>query len=354
MRKTVFLIVGAAMLVPCTTSDSSYAQARASRAIERNDRDGDGKISRDEWRKPGRIFRKIDGDGDGYISLQELRARFGETTATPSGDKSTTLAEGQVRQSEIDEFTLCAMGRGFGCTMKPAIERGLFETGLRPRFPSNADCRDIDEQWAIPYTWKRNRESYHGGIDMPAPWETPIIAAADGTVIGKFRGENNPRGVEIVLRHSPVDTGLPVWTFTQYTHFSDLPKQKLGQRVHLGEVLGPTGNTGISIKTGQQSEKRRPAIHFGVFFNSTGKYAALPRKIIPANGHWMDPNALYRNKGPFDSKSLKALPRVAKKTPVAILFEDGEKSLPNAKIVWPYRCKRQIEIESNSELENED
>jgi len=281
-------------------------------------------------------------------------ARSGEIAATPSGNKITTLAEGQVSQHEIDEFTLCAMGRSFRCTMKPAIERGLFETGLRPRFPSNAYCRNIDEQWAISYTSKRHREAYHGGIDIPAPWETPIIAVADGTVIGKFRGQNNPRGIEIVLRHSPDNTGLPIWTFTQYTHFSEMPKQKLGQRVRLGEVLGPTGNTGISVKTGQQSEHRRPAIHFGVFFNSTGNYAALRHKIIPTNGQWMDPNALYRNKGPFDSESLKALSRAAKKTPIAIVFEDGEKSPLNAKIVWPYRCKRQIENKSVSQPEGED
>ncbi len=116
--------------------------------------------------------------------------------------------------------------------------------------------------------------------------------------------------------------------------------RKIGQRVRLGAVLGSTGNTAISVRTGRQSERRRPAIHFGVLFNSTGKFAALRHKIIPANGHWMDPNALYRNKAPFESKSLKALPQAAKKTPIAVLFEDGATSPHKAKIVWPYRCKR--------------
>ncbi len=258
---------------------------------------------------------------------------------TGSADQETVLAEGQVRSEEIDEFTLCAMGRGFDCTMKPAIERGLFETGLRPRFPDNAICRVIDEKWAISYTAKRNREAYHGGIDMPAPWGTPMIAVAAGTIIGKYLGESNPRGIEIVLRHSPQDTGLPVWTYTQYTHFSEMPKLEVGQRVRMGEVLGPTGNSGIDVRTGRQSERRRTAIHLGVFFNTSGKYAALPNKIIPAEGRWMDPNAMFRGKPPFDSASLKELPREEKKIPISVMFEDGTTYPSATKIVWPYTCE---------------
>ena len=222
-------------------------------------------------------------------------------TATPEPTKSAAkkdvLAGGLVGKDEIDKFTLCAMGRLKKCTMEPAIERGLFETGLRPRFPDTADCRDIDDHWAIDYTAKRKgKEYYHGGIDMPAPSGTPIIAAADGTIIGKFLGEGTPRGIEIVLRHSPQDTGLPVWTYTQYTHFSEMPKQEVGQRVNMGEVLGPTGNSGIDVKTGKQSERRRTAIHFAVFYNTRGNYAVLPKGdyIIPAEGKWMDPNAMFR------------------------------------------------------------
>jgi murein DD-endopeptidase MepM/ murein hydrolase activator NlpD len=258
---------------------------------------------------------------------------------TGPADKTTVLTEGLLRRDEIDEFILCAMGRSFDCTMKPAIERGLFETGLRPRFPDNANCRDIDEQWAIVYTFKRNREAYHGGIDMPAPWGTPMIAAADGTVIGKALGENRASGIEIVLRHSPQDTGLPVWTFTQYTHFSKMPEHEVGHRIRMGEVLGPTGNSGISTRTGVQSETRRPAIHFAVFFNSSGEYAVVREKIIPAEGRWMDPNAMFRKRLPFDSKSMKALPSEEKQIPISVMFEDGTTYPSDTRIVWPYTCE---------------
>jgi len=328
-------------LLVVTSSGTSLAQNRAPRAIEKNDKDGDGRVSRDEWgEKRRRIFNQIDTDGDGYLTLEEFRAQFGETADSGSADKETVLAEGQVKSDDIDAFTLCAMGRGFDCTMEPAIERGLFETGLNPRFPDNAICRAIDEGWAISYTAKRNRDSYHGGIDMPAPWGTPMIAAADGVVIGKYLGEKTPRGIEIVLRHRPEDTGLPVWTFTQYTHFSEMPKQELGQRVRKGEVLGPTGNSGINVRTGRQSERRRPAIHFAVFFNTSGNYAALSNKIIPVEGWWMDPNAMFRKKPPFDSGSLKALPQGEKKIPISVMFEDGATDPADTRIIWPYTCRR--------------
>ena len=250
------------------------------------------------------------------------------------------LAEGQVSLDQTDEFNLCAMGRASDCTMEPAIERGLFETGLMPLFPDNAQCRSIDEGWAIVYTSKRNRESYHGGIDMPAPTGTPMISAASGTVIGVYPGKATPRGIEIVLRHSPQDTGLPVWTYIQYTHFSEMPNFEIGQRVSMGEVLGPTGNTGISIKTGEQSLTRRSAIHFGVFFNTSGQYAVHRDKIIPLDGKWMDPNALFRGEMPFDSKILKALPLEEKEIPISVMFEDGTTYPADSKIVWPYTCER--------------
>jgi len=88
----------------------------------------------------------------------------------------------------------CAIGRWSDCDIQQAIERGLIETGLSPSFPAQAECRGIDEGYAISYAAKRGREQYHGGIDMPAPWGTPMIAAASGTVVGKFQGERSFRG----------------------------------------------------------------------------------------------------------------------------------------------------------------
>lgn len=123
----------------------------------------------------------------------------------------------------------CAIGRWQNCDIKQAIDRGLFETGLSPTFPTQANCREIDDGYAINYASKRKgREQFHGGIDMPAPSGTPMIAAAAGTVVGKFQGEHSFRGIEIVLRHAPEDTGIPLWIYTQYGHCLEMPALQPG------------------------------------------------------------------------------------------------------------------------------
>lgn len=244
---------------------------------------------------------------------------------------------GLVAGERLDRDTKCAIGRFWRCDIQLAVERGLFETGLKPVFPEGLRCRKIDEGYAIDYGPKRNRQMYHGGIDMPAPWGTPIIAAAAGTVVGKFRGEKSFRGIEIVLRHCPEDTGIPLWIYTQYSHFSRMPELKIGQRVRMGEFLGPTGNTGIGRK-GRQSKKRRPAIHFGVFYSTSDQYAVVKERVIPAEARWMDPVALFRKKVPLDSGAMKALPQVEKQIPISVMLDTGEVIPANSKIVWPYQC----------------
>jgi hypothetical protein len=260
--------------------------------------------------------------------------------AQGSPERSVQTADGRTTGAAVDAVTSCAIGRWRHCDIKQAIVRGLFETGLSPSFPEHAKCRGIDERYAINYTAKRQREQYHGGIDMPAPWKTPMIAAAAGTVVGKYLGEHSSRGIEIVLRHSPEDSGIPLWIYTQYGHFSEMPKLEIGQRVRMGENLGPTGNSGIDARTGTQSRRRRPAIHFGVFFSTSQLYADIRDTIIPVEGHWMDPVALFRKKLPLDSASMKALPDAEKQVPISIMFDDGEVFPANTKIVWPYTCTR--------------
>ena len=118
-----------------------------------------------------------------------------------------------------------------------------------------------------------------------------------------------------------------------------MPEHEVGQHVRIGEVLGPTGNSGID-RTGQQSTHRRLAIHFTVWYSANPLYFAGRRKIIPVDGQWMDPNALYRNKSPFDSYSMKALPEAEKRVPISVMLEDGQTIPADTKIVWPYTCAR--------------
>ena len=72
-----FLLVVGLLFVPTFPVESDAGKNRVTRAIEKNDRDGDGKISIGEWKKSKAIFNAIDANGDGFLTHGEFRARFG-------------------------------------------------------------------------------------------------------------------------------------------------------------------------------------------------------------------------------------------------------------------------------------
>ncbi len=152
--------------------------------------------------------------------------------------------------------------------------------------------------------------------------------------------EQCARGIEIVLRHAPADTGLPVWIYTGYAHLDRMPELEVGQRVGLGEVIGPTGNSGVGGRRHQEQTNRRPAIHFSAFSNETGKYGIHRGVVIPVDGRWTDPIALYRQMPPLDSHALEALPEGEKGVPIPVMFEDGTVYPAGTSFVWPYMCAR--------------
>lgn len=428
-----FLLVSAILLIQ---SLPVYAQGRAERSIEKNDADGDGKISQAEFPKPTRVFKRLDTDGDGYITLEEFRARFSEKSSEPanSGGRKRKENQGktlrassefgvnrrdrairdfhhmdadndqQISRTEwnrrgnfdrldtdhngyldlkevrvhyrrsaliyrpdspcaapeaivgtpdlaalaakvpsrmISETTLCGIVRGRGCAPHRAIEIGMVATGLGPSFPDGMHCHAIDDYWAMDYSFKRNRQVRHGGIDLPADWGTPMLAAADGTVVAVFEGKDSARGKEVILRHAPHQTGLPFWTYTGYGHLDILPPLKPGQRVKKGQVIGPTGNSGIGGMSRRQKTHRRAAIHFSVVYSDSPNYAIIDDVVVPVNGRWMDPVGFFRNKSPWESNALKALPENDKYVAIPVMGDDGQFFPADTKLIWPYSCKRE-------------
>ncbi len=248
----------------------------------------------------------------------------------------------EATASEPDRTNLCTFMRASKkCDISFAVAHGMRRTGLKPRFPRGASCPRIDEAWAISYASKRGgKKSFHGGIDMPAPFGTPIIAAAEGKVISVVVGLNSYRGREVVIRHTPKQTGLPYYIYTQYTHFDAPPAVSVGQHVKKGQILGLTGNSGRGRKPFVQSAKRRPAIHFAAFYSTSPKYWIRKDVVVPKNGFWMDPNALYRRSPAIDTKSLRKLPGSQKRVNVDVKYRDGSFSDADAPFIWPYLCKQ--------------
>lgn len=317
------------------TSLPVSAQMTPDRLISKFDANGDGQISKDEFTGKRRPFKFFDKDGDGVATRAEIEEALGMKTTGSGGPK----LDGQVPIDRIDPATRCGIGRSQNdCSIKVAIQKGLFPTGLEPRFPDGLDCHGIDEGWAISYASKRGREQYHGGIDMPAPYGTPMLAAADGTVVAKTAEPRSYRGIELIVRHSPEETGLPFWTYTQYAHFDRMPDVNVGDRVRMGQNLGPTGNSGYQRPDAKRA--RRPAIHFAVWFSNDPGFAVDFNDIIPVEGKWMDPSALYRNRGPYDSAALKALPDDEKDVDIPVVVEGGEIVPADTKLVWPYACSK--------------
>jgi hypothetical protein len=332
---------GACLLVISFLSSAAMASAAErmtpEKFIDRFDSNGDGVVSEPEYTGKRRSFGFFDGDGDGIATQDEIEAAFSGRTGGSQRVRSGTAGRDRVPLNVIDPETRCGIGRSGNCDIAVAIRRGLFPTGLRPQFPDGLGCRDIDEGWAISYTAKRDRENYHGGIDMPAPFGTPMLAVADGTVVSKSADPESYRGIEIILRHTPEETGLPVWTYTQYAHLDEMPSIEVGARVRMGQNLGPTGNSGFQ-RNARPGKERRPAIHFAVWFSDKPGYAIDNNDVIPVDGWWMDPNALYRLGPPFDSASLKELTGDQKIVSVPVMLESGKRIPAGTKLIWPYAC----------------
>jgi murein DD-endopeptidase MepM/ murein hydrolase activator NlpD len=86
---------------------------------------------------------------------------------------------------------------------------------------------------------------FHAGLDIGAPWGSPIVAAGDGRVVGAGWGGGYGREVEIAHGGGLVSL---------YGHMSQIVAQP-GSFVRRGELIGYVGSSGLS--TG-------PHLHFEV------------------------------------------------------------------------------------------
>ena len=256
-----------------------------------------------------------------------------------------------VARGELGAEVIIAIRRPLNGGTEAARARGMLATGLVAKFDTGVYCRTVDDGWAMDYSEKRGRDALHGGIDIPAPRGTPVLAMAAGEVVGKFENDDGAQGLQIWLRHSPDDTGLPKWVYSQYAHLLELPPLAVGQRVRMGEEIGKTSNTGISgeearsasgppIRNGKSGglRERRDAVHFATIYTDSPRYYRDESILIPQDSRWVDPHALYRRSGQFDSIKLAALPAESKSVEMPYVMTDGRLSPADTKLIWPYAC----------------
>ena len=105
------------------------------------------------------------------------------------------------------------------------------------------DVRAVPTLWPVrgaitsPFGWRRSpyggELEWHPGIDIGAPYGTPVRATAPGDVV--FAGHEHGYGILVVLDHGA--------TTTRYAHLATI-WVRAGQRVLRGEPLGVVGGTG--------------------------------------------------------------------------------------------------------------
>jgi len=218
--------------------------------------------------------------------------------------------------------------------------RGFFPTGLRPVYPEKAECLPVNSLFGSQQrgdgSWRNERfyNGYHGGMDIPATIGTPILAVADGTVIRKKEGMGIG-GIGVTLQHSPEDTGLTRWIYTEFKHLREMPDVSLGQRIQMGEVLAYSGDTGT--KGGYYGDLGHSHLHLTAYSSPSPKYKSK-RIFVPLKGEWMDPLALYRGV-PIRSEEIVALPKGQKLVVFAYKTTTGKVVPKGAKVIWPFACK---------------
>ncbi|MFY0605936.1 MAG: peptidoglycan DD-metalloendopeptidase family protein [Cyclobacteriaceae bacterium] len=110
------------------------------------------------------------------------------------------------------------------------------------------DKIEVTSHFGMRFDPVDNQEKYHSGIDFRAKIGTPIIATADGKVVVSQEFKN--WGKRIDIEH---EDGF----MTRFAHLSKLGVKE-GALVKKGQVIGATGNSGLS---------KGPHLHYSVLKN---------------------------------------------------------------------------------------
>jgi murein DD-endopeptidase MepM/ murein hydrolase activator NlpD len=130
-------------------------------------------------------------------------------------------------------------------------------------FPVAGGKGRIGSFWGADRDGGRRR---HEGVDIFAPRLTPVVAAADGIVVGLRNGGIGGKTVWMKATDKKV-----------YLYYAHLHKQLVheGQVVKKGQILGLVGNTGNARHTASH-------LHFGVY-SAQGRGALDPLPFVDPN-----------------------------------------------------------------------
>ncbi len=141
---------------------------RAIKAMEKNDSDKDGRVSRSEWTKNPAMFERLDTNSDGFVTLEEFDARF--TTASGSRPPATPLQE-TVKQT--DSLPLQ--------TGSVTTETEPVDSAGSARKRSTLTGRLFHQgQAEVIHAMNRMRTVWHSVMSGGIPWQDVVAALTSG------------------------------------------------------------------------------------------------------------------------------------------------------------------------------
>jgi len=190
------------------------------------------------------------------VALQEKSASLevkSEALRQDIDERQAALDEAQVRMEAIE--MLMGLSSVENVSLTHRVETAQLTSQQRASFlqvipnGSPVEYKGITSKFGYrTHPTKKTRE-LHRGTDMRAAMKTPIYATADAVV--EFAGKHNTKGYGrlIILDHT--------YGFRTYFGHLNSIKVKNGQFVKKGELIGYTGNSGIS---------NGPHLHYEVRF----------------------------------------------------------------------------------------
>lgn len=102
----------------------------------------------------------------------------------------------------------------------------------------------------------------HDGVDFVMPINTSVLAVDDGEIV-EIPSDLPSYGTTVVVKHS--------WGRSFYGHLND-KKVEVGQRIERGQVIGLSGNTGLSTA---------PHLHFSIDLENSDRGNGFLGKVDP-------------------------------------------------------------------------
>ena len=177
-----------------------------------------------------------------------LQKRAYAAVARNKANARAALAKAAAAQKRLQRRIAALVRKQMQGGNIPSAYNGTLAWPMSGDVTQNFGCTGFS--WEPP---KGSCSHFHQGIDLVAPYGTPVKASGSGTVV--YIGWNYADGADpawiVIIAHSSV---LQTW----YAHLQPRYPVRVGNHVERGQVIGYEGNTGHS--TGAH-------LHWAVNFN---------------------------------------------------------------------------------------